>query len=99
MNINNKQFNQRIIFRWLASNVTLGCQVAEVTFSHCCAVLFTTINDNQLCIPFTEPAIFFSKKGKFCLPKLLEDFLYMDMEYTTLLADFFKWQKVDLLIG
>ena len=45
MNINNNQFNQSTIFRWLASNVTLGCQVAKVTFSHCFAVLFTTIND------------------------------------------------------
>ena len=31
MNINNQQVNQRTIFRWLASHVTLGCQVADVT--------------------------------------------------------------------
>ena len=40
MNINNKQFNQHSLFRWLASNVTLGCQVAEVT--HGCRVAKVT---------------------------------------------------------
>ena len=46
MNINNQQFNQSTIFRWLASNVTLGCQVADVT--HGCRVAKVTFSMSTL---------------------------------------------------